>query len=304
MAAKRRLKLFLRVVSGVIPLLAASPALAIVGTTVSPPSQEIEVAPGATYSGSLSVDNDGSTAITYKATVSDYRVDNELYHADFNSTSASAITSPVSWIHLGSTSFILPAGASLTLPYTITAPKNAAVGGHYAAIFVANVPPVGVGSTVINRIQKIGSLLYISVTGAVSLSGNIASFSASHLQWSTPIGATLRVQNAGNDHFAASGEATATPLFGTTGVTTAFKGEVLPGTTRRFDLQIPARRPIGIYQISITPHYLNANGPTVTRWVVVIPALTFIILVSTLVLMLSFAGGLLVRRVKRRRHSE
>jgi hypothetical protein len=295
-----------RLVASLVAVLVLMPfvgvAHAISGTTLSPTSQEVSVAPGETYHGTLSVNNDGSTATTYKIAVSDYKVSDESYHADFNSSGASNIISPVTWFSFPVTTFTLASGADTILNYEIKVPPRAAVGGHYASVFVANVPPPATGGTVISRIQKLGVLFYISVTGAVSLDGSIASFDAPALQWNSPLLAKLRIRNSGNDHFSASGEATVRPLFGSPGLPVQFKGEVLPGTTRLFPITIPTKSPIGIYEVSVTPHYLNSNGPVLKRWVLLIPPLTLIIILTTLALVIAFIIGLAVRRL-RRNHS-
>ena len=278
---------------------APSPAQAAVeGIGVSPTSQELEIAPGGTLVGSMTVINDGTSDIVYKVSVSDYHVTDESYKADFNSVSSSRDVSAVSWFTLPQTSATVKSGDQVKVPYTIRVPVTAVIGGHYVAVFAETVPKL-TGGNAIARVQKLGSLFYLNVSGAVSRDGSIASFTAPWLQFTSPLTATLRMKNSGNVHFAASGDIIATDLFGSRQAKTAFKGEVLPGTTRRFDLGLNVAGPIGIYKVSVTPHYLEANGPTLSHWVVQMPTLTLVILLGTVGLVIALYGWLLWRRLRR-----
>jgi len=271
---------------------------AVQGIGVSPTSQELEIAPGGAATGSITVINDGSSDITYKISISDYHVTDESYQADFNSVSSSHDVSAMTWFALPQTSATIKTGEEFKVPYTIRVPVTAAIGGHYVAVFAETVPKAGSGNS-IARVQKLGSLFYLNVSGAVSRDGSIASFTAPWLQSSSPLTAVLRMKNSGNVHYAASGEIVATDLFGSRKAKTAFKGEVLPGTTRRFDLALNVAGPIGIYKISVTPHYLEANGPTLSHWVVQVPTLTLVILLGTLGLVIGLYGWLLWRKMRR-----
>lgn len=275
---------------------------AVEGIGVSPTSQELEIGPGGTLVGSMTVINDGTSDITYKISISDYHVTDESYKADFNSVSSSRDVSAVSWFTLPQTSATIRSGEQIKVPYTIRVPVTAAIGGHYVAVFAETVPKMGSGNA-IARIQKLGSLFYLNISGAVSRDGSIASFTAPWLQFSSPLTSTLRMKNSGNVHFAASGEIVATDLFGSRKAKTAFKGEILPGTTRRFDLGLNVAGPIGLYKVSVTPHYLEANGPTLSHWVLQIPTLTLVILLGTVGLVIGLYGWLLWRRVQRKRRS-
>lgn len=272
---------------------------AVEGIGVSPTNQEIELTPGGTKSGSLTVINDGTSDITYKMSVADYHVNDESYKADFTTLGAGPDVSAVSWFALSKQPAVLKAGQQVQVPYVITVPKSAAIGGHYIGLFAETAPKVTPGSG-IARIQKLGSLFYLNVAGAVTKQGSIDSFKAAWLQPGSPLSATLRVKNGGNVHFAASGEAHITDLFGKEISKGVFKGEVLPSTTRRFNLALPVKSPVGVYKFSVTPHYLDANGPVMSRWVIVIPTLTLIIILLTVGVVTALYVTLLWRRLRAR----
>ena len=283
-----------------ILLLPLAAHAAIEGIGVSPTNQEIELAAGGTLSGNLTVINDGTSDITYKMSVADYHVNDESYKADFTTLGAGPDVSAVSWFALTKAPAVIKVGQQVQVPYVITVPKTAAIGGHYIGLFAETAPKVALGSG-IARIQKLGSLFYLNVAGAVTKQGAIDSFKVPWLQPGSPLVATLRVKNGGNVHFAASGEARVTDVFGKEISKGVFKGEILPSTTRRFDLALAVKAPIGVYKFSVTPHYLDANGPVMSRWVVEIPTFTLIIILLTVGAAAALYVALLWRRLKARR---
>ncbi len=272
-----------------------APALAIQGIGVSPTSQTIELAPGESTNGSLTAINDGDTDVTYHVYTTDYGVKSEDYLGVFTSIRASSDVSPVAWFILPKGNFTVKGHEQLAVPYTLTAPLTAAIGGHYAAVFVETVPPTGVKGTYISRIQRLGSIFYITVKGQVDEQGSVTGFTASPLQFSTPLSADLRVKNNGNVHFLAEGTLQLSTAFGKSGAPVAFHGEVLPGTIRHYSLKIPSS-PIGIYHLTATVKYLG-HTETHSRYILVMPFLTLLIIVSTLAILV----GLLIVLIRRRR---
>ncbi len=280
-------------------LLPAAPAMASQGIGVSPTSQEVQLQPGTSTRHELTVINDGDTDVTYRLVATDYRVTNENYQGDFSSSRKAADVSAVSWFLLPVGTLTVKARQQVKQSYTIVVPPTAVVGGHYAAVFVETVPPPGKGGTFISRVERIGSLFYLAVAGDLKRSGSVLPLSADWLQALSPIKSTLRVRNDGNVHFLAEGTAQLSTPFGEVGTPEQFRGEVLPGTTRRFALALPAGSPIGLYKVSVKASYLNTTKD-MSRWVLLVPRLTFIIVSGTLVLLIALGFVAVVRRARRR----
>lgn len=272
----------------------AAPALAIQGIGVSPTSQTIDLAPGASATGQLTAINDGDSDVTYHVYATDYGVKGEVYQGVFTATGASKDQSAISWFTLPSGNFTMHGHDQLAVPYTITVPKTAAIGGHYATVFVETVPPTGQQGTYIARIQRLGSIFYITVKGDLNQQGAIESFTASPLQLTTPLQATLRIKNNGNVHFLVDGSLQLSTAFGRSGKPVAFHGEVLPSTIRRFELAASSG-PLGIYHLTATVNYLGRTEH-VARYVVVAPLITLIVVGATLLLLV----GILVIWLRRR----
>ncbi len=280
---KRRL-LELIAIAGVVLAPNFAQAIAVQGIGVSPTSQEINLQPGDTYHSQLTVINDGASTIIYHLYAADYKVTNEQYVGNFDSSGAAANISPIGWVQLPASQFTIKSGQQIVVQYTITAPNTATIGGHYTAIFAETVPPPNPGGTRIARVDRVGSLLYLAVGGQLHPAGQVLPLDAHWLQPLSPITAGLRIHNTGNVHFVAYGTAWLSGLFGGQTKPAPFKGEVLPGTIRRFGLKLPTAAPIGVYKLTAEA---NFNGQTVTQshWVVLLPRLTFIIIGLTILLM-------------------
>jgi hypothetical protein len=164
---------------------------------------------------------------------------------------------------------------------------------------VETIPPPGRGGAFISRVERVGALLYIDVAGDSRKSGSVLPLSMPWLQSLPPVAGALRVRNTGNVHFLAEGTAQLSTPFSTVGKAVQFRGEVLPGSTRRFDLKLAPPSPIGLYRITAKVHYLGKTE-TVSHWALLVPRLTFLIVGGTLLLLLMLGFWALMRRARRR----
>jgi hypothetical protein len=263
-------------------------ANAVQGIGVSPTSQEIRLQPGQVYTGALTVLNDGGEDITYTLVAADYRIKDSSYRPDFTDSGAPSSISPVKWFTFKSAPTLLRAHAQEVVKYTITVPANAVAGGHYAVLFAQTTPKTGAGGAVISKVVRVGSIFYIATGGELTERATVLPPKIGWFQIEQPFPAIIQIQNTGNVHFAATGTATATPLFGKKGPLAQFKGEVLPQTTRSFDLQVKARQPIGIYKVKFTFNYFGKEQPPIERWVILVPKLTIFILLSTFIIIVGY----------------
>lgn len=272
---------------------------AMQGFGISPTSQEVPLDPGAKATGKLTILNDGDTDVTYKMYATDYRVTGENYKGDFSSQAAAANVSAVSWFTLPAGSAVIKARQQVDIPYTVTVPSGASVGGHYAAVFAETIPPTPKTGSQVARIDRVGSIFYLAIGGNLKPAGHIASVDVPWVQALTPLSAALRIQNDGNVHFAADVSAQLETPFGKVGRPVQMRGEILPGTTRRYALELPAGAPIGIYNVKLSVNYLG-NIQRVNHWTILMPRLTFMIVAGTLFLLMIMAVWGLVRRLRRR----
>jgi hypothetical protein len=282
-----------------IGLVPAGTQAAVQGIGVSPTSVEQELKPGSTASGEITVINDGERDVQYKVYASDYTVKDESYVGDFSNSAAEANVSPVSWFTLPTGNYTVKSRQQVKFPYTITVPAGAAVGGHYGAIFIETIPPTAKGPALVSRVERIGTLFYLAVSGNIQKSGSVLPLEVKRLQSVAPVKASLRIANDGNVHFLAEGTAQLASPFGNVGKPVPFKGEVLPGTKRRFDFMLPAESPIGLYKVSANVKYLDRTE-TVSRWMLLMPRITFLVIAGTILLLVALLVAMVIRRLRRR----
>ncbi len=280
-------------------LVPATPARALQAIGVSPTSQELELAPGQTAKGQLTVINDGDTDITYRVYATDYTVNDEDYRGAFTTSGAPANVSPTSWFKLPAGPLVAQARQQTKLDYTLSAPAGATVGGHYAAVFIETIPPPASGGAIVSRVDRVGSLFYIATAGDLKQHGRLLPLDVPWLQTTAPLTAKVRINNDGNVHFAVEGTIQLSSLFGKASEPVNFKGEVLPETTRRFALGVSPDTPIGLYNVTAKVHYLDRDEQ-VSRWVLLVPPVTLAILGVTYGLLLVLAIIWIIRNVRRR----
>lgn len=299
----RRLLLALGVGTALLGLALVWPAAiakAAQGFGVSPTSQEVTLEPGAKASGKLTIINDGDTDVTYKLYATDYTTKGEDYRGNFTVLDQPKNISPVSWFALPAGSTVIKARQQMDVAYTITVPADASLGGHYGAVFAETIPPQPKGGALVARVDRVGSLFYLAVGGDLRASGGIKDFQVPLFQAVSPVTGTLRLANTGNVHYSADVSAQLWSPFGKVGRAQELRGEVLPSTTRRFNISLPSSAPIGLYNVKVT---VNSMGrlDKIDRWMLLMPKLTFAILSATLLLVLSIIVWSLWRKLKKRR---
>lgn len=263
-------------------------AFAVQGLGISPTSQELNLKPGQTYSGILTIINDGGEDLTYTLGANEYRIKDAEYHPDFTISGDPASISPLSWFRLPQGNTVVRAHQEAEVGYKVIVPTNATLGGHYGVIFAQTIPPSVSGGTVISRIVRVGSIFYMSVGGDLYEQGSTVAPVLNWLQMEPPFPTSLKVKNSGTVHFAVNGSVQAKSLFGAASTPAYFKGEVLPQTTRPFSVEIPARQPLGIYKVTYKLNYLGKDQIPIVRWVLLVPKLTVFIIVTTMILIIGY----------------
>ena len=166
-----------------------------------------------------------------------------------------------------------------TATVTIAIPKNAEPGGHFGVIRFTAVPP-NLQGTGVSLSASVGTLVLLRVSGAITDKLTVASFTTgtgtkTHSFFEHgPVDFTLRLQNEGSVHEAPTGTITVKNLFG--GVTgkvavNTLKGNVLPGSIRRFDQTLSKKQLFGYYTATFAGSYLDDNHlltSKVSFWVI------------------------------------
>ena len=112
---------------------------------------------------------------------------------------------------------VVPEQQTVTIPFSVTAPADAAPGGHYAAILVGTRPPASDGGvSQVQTAQFVTSLLFIRIDGDIIERGNIREFRTEQSIISTPQATLeLRFENTGNVYLQPQGDITIYNMWGT-----------------------------------------------------------------------------------------
>lgn len=258
------------VLSGFLAILSAfflSPGVshAQVGISLFPIKFDVTVAPGQTYSDTVTVINPNNFPIGVQPEVENIAGGNQ---GSIDLTDTDIPHGLSAWISLNENQFTLAPQQQLQVPFTITVPADGEPGGHYGAILFRGLPASSTpGSPGVGISGRVGSVILLNVPGASYATGNIASFAgpAEYVSHG-PFQFSFTVNNTGNTHFSPAGQITLSgPLFGST-VIPFTSGIVFPGFDRTFTAVWPGRYAFGPMTATLALS-IPDNSSTVTETV-------------------------------------
>jgi hypothetical protein len=202
--------------------------------TISPSRLEISGDPGQTLTESMVLINEGNATETLYSSYANFEAQGETGEPAF----VTATNDLGTWMSTTPTITLKP-GESETVPFTVSIPKNADPGGHFAVIFWGNGASqpggVGVGS-------KTGLLVLLSVSGNVKENAGLLNFNTANKQFwysTLPVSFEYRFNNAGGDRIKPLGNITIRDtIFLPAQVLDANPGagNILPSSTRLFQV--------------------------------------------------------------------
>jgi hypothetical protein len=205
--------------------------------TISPARMELTADPTIPVSGKFLIVNEQNSDQTFYTSVENFEAQGESGTPSFsNSRDGFA-----SWVNVID-KIEIKRGERLEIPFTVTVPKGADPGGHFAAIFLSTAPPAKRGEEVTIG-AKVGMLMLLRVSGNIKESGGILSFSlkeGNKVYNSLPATFVYRFGNNGNDRVNPTGSVS---IKNTIGMTTqeldanSAKGNILPNSVRRFEVK-------------------------------------------------------------------
>lgn len=277
--------------------------------TVSPVKVELSSDPGKTVSSQFDLFNEQKNDLTLYSSFENFEAQGETGRPNFVPGKEGLAT----WISAPA-KITLKALEKKTVPFTVTAPKNADPGGHFAAIFWGTTPPQTEGGQV-SVGAKVGILVLLKVSGQVKEGADLLGFSTQNSQRffaGVPLAFSYRFQNSGTDRVKPDGELKIynSFWFWPAAVLPANDGQgnVLPGSIRKFDVLWPNKSntpPVGFwahvssqwqdfhagaYKATLTINYGDSKKVVDTYRFLIIPwqlLLILIILITLLFLILS-----------------
>lgn len=279
--------------------------------TLSPPTSEIILQPGQTYTSSFRVYNTGDETLNYEAYVTGYLATSDdagtlSFQYDEVDTS-SGYSTIADWITLGSeTGTIEPgdeSGDGTYINYTITVPEDATPGGQYAAIMVEQIVDEAAGENVaVTSVARNAFLIYATVAGDLTETANISNNNIAGFFIDNKISASSMVENTGNVHGTVSYTLQVFPLFSDEEVYTNEEDPethiIYPGTKYFNSTSWDETPSMGIYKVVQTVTLFGETSTT-ERIVVVCPLWLILVIVFIIVFIVVW----LIFRSKKRKAS-
>ncbi len=202
--------------------------------TITPIRYEIQGDPGQVLTEKMGLVNETNSTQTYYASFANFEAQGDTGSPAFIDTRDGLGT----WITTEQASVTLAPGAQKEIGFTITIPKDAEPGGHFAVIFWGTTPGGAPGQVSIGT--KTGMLILLSVRGDVKESAGLVDFQLhnnKHFYKQLPVGFQYRFSNQGGDRVKPAGSVVVRSILGWRVKkvnANPFDGNVLPGTTRKF----------------------------------------------------------------------
>lgn len=256
---------------------AIEPVSSIKGLTVTPLRTELSIAPGTSETKSLSITNTNTSPITVHLTVEEFSVINEQYDYAFD-----VETQLSKWVTFTPSVLTLEVGQTKDVSYTVGVPFDAEPGGRYISMFASTETSAsGEGA---QSIQRVGSLLYITVLGDVSRAGTLISLNS---PWfiTGPADWSAQLANTGTTHYRSRYTVAIQNLFGGTEASSLQADAlVLPSTVRAISGEIPTPKMPGIYKIVYTIGLGDSPAKIETRYVLYMPSAVLVIVLFAAIL--------------------
>jgi hypothetical protein len=265
------------------------------GMRVSPPRYEFSIMPGASKTFDITIGNITSGPLIAYATVNNFIVEDEaatpVLNIDPNFDPPYGLTRYVS----GLENLPLQPGEEKTIHATVTIPADAAPGSYYGLVRFSTVQPETTEPSTVALSASVGTILLVTVPGDVIEAMNLVSLSAasdsgriSPFFSNPPTVGVVRIENTGNVFEKPFGKITITNWSGDVVYeyelnNTDPRGNVLPGTTRRFEDPIQNIGRFGRFTIEANISYGEGGGQIITAsssfWVIPWPLIVAAILV-------------------------
>lgn len=258
--------------------------------TLSPLRTELAVAPGTAIDGVLKVSNRTPKSMNVTLSAEVFRVTNEQYDYAFSEDSDAA-----KWIRFDQDTIELSSGEEKTVEYQLAAPLKAEPGGRYISLF-ASANTESDSATVPSR-QRVASLLYITVQGEVTRTGQFLGLDMPWLTTKDSVWST-RIRNGGTTHFRSRYSIVMKTIGGEIVSEQREDALILPGTVRLVSDTLRMPRWPGLYQLDYKIGLGDSPSHRESRWIFFSPPL---FTVSVLALLLFGGATAYMLRQKLRR---
>lgn len=206
--------------------------------TLSPTRFEISGNPGETLKQEILLINETTKVETYSSSYTNFEAQGESGDPAFVEAKEDLGT----WIKTDQNTIVIPPKQQKTVPFTVTIPKDAEPGGHFAVIFWSTTAPGSTSTPNVAITAKTGVLVLLSVNGDVKQAAGLLNFNTGGNRFwynTLPVNFEYRVKNDGGDRIKPQGKITIrNSVFLPTKRLNAnpVEGNVLPSSTRKFKM--------------------------------------------------------------------
>ena len=208
------------------------------GVGISPLTFELTANPGDVIENQVKVYNPSDTTIGIKMEVEDFTVTGEIGHVKIEPAETESY-SIARWVKMEPEEFTLEPGEQKFVKFTINIPEDAEPGGHYGSILAGTTAVIGgkfVGAAIAGRV---GSLILVSIAGAVKEEIATESFSCPNYSEYGPIPFIIRFENKGTIHVKPKGFIVVTNWLGKKIASIEIpQKNVLPNSIRKIDTSL------------------------------------------------------------------
>lgn len=262
------------------------------GFTITPPVFELKANPGDKISESISLYNNSSEDIIIATSIENLKPTGDKGQVSVVDEKEEALPSLKDWVVLDAGAINLAKGETKNVKFELNIPMNAEPGGHFATVLFTttnNQPDPGTGSLLS---QKIGSMIFLTVSGKAQEKASVVSFNAlKRILWKNQVvDFMLKIRNSGNVYVRPRGFLIINDMFGRKVAEVEVDGKnVLPTAIREIPLQYDAQHLFGPYTATLSLVYGSTNqniNVTTGFWVIpIVPTIAVLLIIIILILM-------------------
>ena len=221
---------------------------------ISAPKIELDLSPGESYSGEVSVENPDPEEAKLKIYMEDWAYSSGVTGEKQFAPAGTMPLSSVKWISYAPALATMPPYSKTVVRYTIQVPQDAK-GGHYSVLFFETMigTSTSEGGASVIVAGRIGSLFYIRPKGTIDRRGEIVSVHVEAPSGSKPMTIETVFKNSGNTDITLGGNF----LIMNEGGNILGRGDIakiytFPGDTESRSTQWVGRLPKGAYSLLLT----------------------------------------------------
>ncbi len=286
-------------------ILGQSPSASALSFSISPMKQNVALAPGQVYHGSLMVTNPQSSEypLNYSVTVDSFTVD-ENYNAVVGGDSG--YNQIKDWIKIEKDSGVVAPNETKEINFTIRVPEDAPAGGQYAAILVGSTGSgnENTGGMTITQALQMAHLIYADVAGETVHKTSVTDLNVPSFLFGGDISASAVIKNEGNTHISVSYVLQVFPLFSNEEIYTneeePFTNTVVRDSLRSTTVTYPNTPNIGIFNVRYRVFVDGELMGEVEKMVIVCPMWLLFIIFFAIIMIIAWV----IARYKKKSEKE